>query len=130
MVQLLDCRDALEPFAKFHMAGHWDADGTQMAQAIQRAIVRNGDAQPKLRAFPWWLLTLASPFVATFRELREMRYLWTSPIRMDNDRLKSVLGREPHTPLDEAVQATLEGMGCIAPTRSPAARRARVATHA
>lgn len=130
MVQLLDYQDALEPFAAFHMAGHWDADGTQMAQAIQRAVVRNGGVQPKLRAFPWWLLTLASPFVATFRELREMRYLWTAPIRMDNDRLKAVLGREPHTPLDEAVQATLEGMGCIAPTQSPAARRPRVATHA
>jgi hypothetical protein len=25
----------LEPFARFHMAGHWDADGTQMSGAIR-----------------------------------------------------------------------------------------------
>ena len=113
MVQLLERRDSLEPFATFHMAGHWDADGTQMADAIRRAVVRHGGAQPKLRAFPWWLVTLASPFVTTFRELREMRYLWKAPIRMSNAHLIATLGSEPHTLRDEAVQATLEGMGCL-----------------
>jgi hypothetical protein len=34
-------------------------------------------------------------------------------LRMDNARLAAVLGREPHTPLDEAVEATLIGLGCI-----------------
>ncbi len=115
MVQLLEHRDSLEPFASFHMAGHWDADGTQIAEAIRRAVVRRDGAPPKLRAFPWWLVTLASPFVATFRELREMRYLWNEPIRMSNTRLTAILGDEPHTPLDEAVEATLEGMACLAP---------------
>jgi nucleoside-diphosphate-sugar epimerase len=113
MVQLLERRDSLEPFATFHMAGHWDADGTQMADAIRRAVVRHGGTQPKLRAFPWWLVTMASPFVTTFRELREMRYLWKAPIRMSNAHLIATLGSEPHTLLDEAVQATLEGMGCL-----------------
>jgi nucleoside-diphosphate-sugar epimerase len=56
---------------------------------------------------------LASPFVVTFREMLEMRYLWREPLRMDNARLTAVLGREPHTPLDEAVEATLIGLGCI-----------------
>ncbi len=32
---------------------------------------------------------------------------------MENHRLISVLGHEPHTPLDEAVEATLAGMGCL-----------------
>ena len=35
------------------------------------------------------------------------------PLRMDNARLVSVLGREPHTPLEEAVEATLGGVGCL-----------------
>jgi len=113
MVQLLERRDALEPFASFHMSGHWDADGKQMAEAILRATQRRGSAPPSLRAFPWWLVTLASPFVVTLRELREMRYLWRQPVRMNNARLKAVLGDEPHTPLDEAVEATLLGLGCI-----------------
>jgi nucleoside-diphosphate-sugar epimerase len=49
-----------------------------------------------------------------FREMGEMRYLWREPVQLDNSRLKAVLGREPHTPLDEAVEATLAALGCIA----------------
>ncbi len=39
--------------------------------------------------------------------------LWSTPVRMDIARLIEVLGREPHTPLDEAVEAALVGMVCI-----------------
>lgn len=113
MVQLLEQRHLFEPFATFHMAGHWDADGTKMSEAIVRAVVANGSARPKVKAFPWWFITLASPFKSTFRELREMRYLWQLPIRMSNEHLIAVLGQEPHTPLEEAVQKTLEGMDCL-----------------
>lgn len=113
VVELLDKGPALEHFATFHMAGHWDADGTQMIQAIRRVLARRTRSQPKAAAFPWWLLTALAPFVTTFREMREMRYLWLQPLRMGNSRLNSVLGREPHTPLDEAVEATLEGLGCL-----------------
>lgn len=116
MVALLQRREQLAPFERFHMAGHWDADGTQMASAICRVVLRHGGAQPTLRAFPWWLVTLASPFVETLRELREMRYLWQLPVAMSNNKLLTVLGQEPHTPWDEAVQATLEGLGCLMPT--------------
>ena len=116
MVELLARRDSLEAFAAFHMAGHWDADGSQMSESIQRVVARRSGQAPRISAFPWWLLSLASPFVATFREMREMRYLWREPIRMDNSRLVAVLGKEPHTPLDEAVEETLIGLGSIAPT--------------
>jgi nucleoside-diphosphate-sugar epimerase len=110
MVQLAE-REDLEPFATFNMKGHWDADGTQMIAAIRRVV-----AQPslKVRAFPWWMLALASPFVPLFRELREMRYLWDVPVRMNNARLVALLGAEPHTPIDDAVRATLQGLGCLA----------------
>ena len=43
-----------------------------------------------------------------------MRYLWRTPVGMDNAKLVAFLGREPHTPLEEAVEAALEGMGCLA----------------
>lgn len=114
MVELLARRDRLEPFARFHMAGHWDADGTRMSGAIRKVVVRRTGAQaPRVSAFPWWLLTLASPFVTTFREMREMRYLWNTPVQMDNAKLVAFLGREPHTPLEEAVEAALDGMGSL-----------------
>jgi nucleoside-diphosphate-sugar epimerase len=113
MVRLLAKRDTLEPFAAFHMGGHWDPDGSHMAQAIRRAVVKNGAAEPKIVAFPWWLVTLTSPFIVTFREMLEMRYLWQQPIRMDNSKLTTVIGKEPHTPLDEAVESALFGLKCI-----------------
>ena len=115
IVELLARRDTLDAFANFHMAGHWDEDGTQMNDAIRRVVARRTGTAPRVAAFPWWLLTLASPFVATFREMGEMRYLWKTPLRMDNARLVAVLGREPHTPLDRAVEATLDGMGNLEP---------------
>ena len=113
MVELLARRDRLEAFACFHMAGHWDADGTRMSNAIRSAVARRTGVEVPVRAFAWGLLTLASPFVATFRELREMRYLWRTPVAMDNAKLVAFLRREPHTPLEEAVEAALDGMGCL-----------------
>jgi hypothetical protein len=58
-------------------------------------------------------MRLLSPFVPSFRELAELRYRWNTPVRMDGTRLMSVLGGEPHTPLDEAVRTTLFGLGCL-----------------
>ena len=40
-----------------------------------------------------------------------MRYLWRQEVRMDDRHLLDVLGLEPHTPLDDAIEATLQGMG-------------------
>lgn len=123
MVALIERRSALPAFARYHMAGHWDQDGTRMAGAIAAAVVRAGRPAPRIAPLPWWLLRLAAPFVTTLREMMEMRYLWRRPVRMDNAALLAVLGVEPHTPLDEAVEATLRGLGCMdAPAAAPPLR--------
>lgn len=119
MAALIERRRELPPFARFHMAGHWDADGTTMARTIQRVAHRCGQPMPKVKPFPWWMVRLASPFVTTLRELLEMRYLWQQEVRMVNDKLVAFLGHEPHTPWDDAVEASLRGMGCL-----PSAARA------
>jgi nucleoside-diphosphate-sugar epimerase len=121
MVELLARRDSLERFATFHMKGHWDEDGTQMVRAIQRVVARRTAVEPAVTVFPWWFMVLAAPFVTTFGEMLEMRYLWRVPLRMDNARLETVIGTEPHTPLDQAVETTLIGLGCLdaLETRSP-----------
>lgn len=110
MVRLL-ARDDLPDFARFHMEGHWDPDGSEMIAAIRLAV---GRPDLPVRRFPWPVITLASPFVPLFRELREMRYLWQMPVQMTNEPLVAALGREPHTPWDDAVRATLVGLGCLA----------------
>ncbi|HKN29190.1 MAG TPA: SDR family oxidoreductase [Roseiarcus sp.] len=110
MLRLLEKPAALEPFAVFHIEGHWDANGGQMIDAIRAAV---GNPSIKVRKMPWLIMRLLSPFVPLFRELLEMRYLWMTPIRMDNARLTAVLGAEPHTPLEDAVRDTLIGLGCL-----------------
>ena len=47
------------------------------------------------------------------RELYAMRSLWETPIDLDNTRLVELLGKEPHTPLDSAMETTLHGLGCL-----------------
>jgi nucleoside-diphosphate-sugar epimerase len=116
MVELVERRATLEAFACFHMAGHEDMDGTQMIQAIQRVVSRRTGHQPRVGRFPWWLMKWIAPFVVTVREMQEMRYLWQTPLRLDNQRLVQTLGREPHTPLDQAVEATLVDLGCLPTT--------------
>jgi nucleoside-diphosphate-sugar epimerase len=110
-MRLLDRADALPSFARFHMDGFYDPDGTQMVAAIGRAVGR-----PRILTigFPWRLAGLARPFVPLIRELHEMRYLWRETIRLDNSRLVDFLGEEPLTPIDVAVKATLQSLGCLA----------------
>lgn len=114
MLALIERRAALPAFASYHFGGHWDADGTAMPNAIVRAVQAREGRTPKIVRFPWWSVPLAAPFVTVMRELMEMRYLWREPVRLDNARLLAVLGAEPHTPLDDAVDATLRGQGCLA----------------
>lgn len=109
MLQLVERPRDLPPFAVFHMQGVWDHDGQQMRLAIERVLGRRVKETP----FPWWLLRIAGPFVPMFRELGEMRYLWRTPVRMTNDKLVAFLGKEPGTPLDVAMCATLTDLGCM-----------------
>ena len=125
IVELLARRDSLERFATFHMKGHWDHDGRQMTRAIQRVVARRTGVEPRVTAFPWWLIVLAAPLVTTFREMLEMRYLWRVPLRLDNARLAAAIGAEPHTPLDQAVETTLIGLGCLAAPESLSPQGAR-----
>ena len=119
MVALLSRRSRLPAFARYNVAGHWDADGRGMAQAIARAVVQAGGPAPRIGGFPWWLLRLASPLVTTFREMQEMRWLWRRPLQLDGRALAAELGAEPHTPLDEAVRTTLAGLGCLPAPAAP-----------
>jgi nucleoside-diphosphate-sugar epimerase len=117
MVALIEGRRRLAPFEAVHMAGHWDPDGNAMPRAIARAMQRHGAGAPRIVRFPWWAARVAALFDATMREMMEMRYLWERPVRLDNARLLALLGKEPHTPLDEAVEAALAGMSCLPPAR-------------
>ena len=104
VARLLEADDRLEPFAVFHFRGHWLPRGVEMAETICRVA---GLGTKRIYSFPWWALRLAAPFVEVCREMLEMRYLWRVAAELDNTKLLSVIGVEPHTPLEEAVTAAL-----------------------
>jgi nucleoside-diphosphate-sugar epimerase len=108
--RLLDRADQLAAFDVFHFRGHWLDRADEMAKGLRRVT-----HQPKLaiKAFPYPMIYALAPFVETFRELIEMRYLWRRPIGLDNSKLVGVLGAEPHTPFDQALRASLADMGCL-----------------
>jgi nucleoside-diphosphate-sugar epimerase len=110
MVRLIEREAELPAFARFHFRGHWFGRGVEIAEATRRVA---GRPEAPIRAFPWLAVRLGAPFVTLFREMLEMRYLWREPLELDNARLVGFLGREPHTPLDEALRATLTGLGAM-----------------
>ncbi|CCD92850.1 conserved exported hypothetical protein [Bradyrhizobium sp. ORS 375] len=106
--RLVDISADLPAYTVLNFAGHYDATGHDMTDAVRRVI---GRPDLPVRTFPWIILWLAAPFVRFMREALEMRWLWQRSLALDNARLVSVLGAEPHTARDEAVKAALLAAG-------------------
>jgi nucleoside-diphosphate-sugar epimerase len=102
--RLVDRRGELDPFTLAHFAGHTDETGRELPEAVRRAI---GRPDTPIKPFPWFTLWLAAPFVPFVREALEMTWLWKTSLALDNTKLRSLIGDEPHTPLDDAVKAAL-----------------------
>jgi nucleoside-diphosphate-sugar epimerase len=107
MVRLAQ-RDDLGAFETFHMRGH-AVTGDELVAALSRVA---GRKLPVSR-LPWFAIRGLAPFNETFREMLEMRYLWEAPVLMDNAKLVARLGEEPHTAIDEALAAALDGLGAL-----------------
>jgi nucleoside-diphosphate-sugar epimerase len=112
IARLLERGPELGAFEVFHFGGHWFDRGVAMAEATRAAA---GIPAAPIRRFPWFAIYALAPFVETFREMLEMRYLWQRPVQMDNRKLVRLLGSEPHTPLDQALREALGGLGCLEP---------------
>ncbi len=104
-------------FEIFHFAGHTTGGetGISFADALRQAA---GVPDAPIRKLPWAVISMLGLFNETFRELVKMRYLWDTPHRLDNTRLVAAIGEEPHTPLSDALKATVAGHGCLAPKAS------------
>jgi len=109
MMRVIEREDRLAHFDRFHMRGHWFAQGGELVDSIRRVV---GKKVP-VRRMPWLAVGAVSPFVALFREMLEMRYLWQEPLQLDNTKLEALIGPESHTPVDDAVRTTLRGLGCL-----------------
>ena len=110
IARLADIEADLPSFDMFHFGGHWIEPGIELAQSIRRAA---GRLDLPIRRFPWLAVRLLAPFAPLLREVEEVRYLWDVPLRLDNSKLIALIGDEPHTPLDQAVRASLLELGCL-----------------
>lgn len=119
--RLLDRTDELDDFDVFHFGGYF-IDGFELRDAMRRA---SGNETIRLGRFPWRSLALAAPFVTTLRELRRMRYLWQTPIALDDRKLRLFLGDDLYTPLDQALRDTLIGLGNLPDPTPPGEIRNR-----
>lgn len=122
MARLADAEDRLGRYEVFHFRGYWVDGNAKFGEAMRRVT---GNPKLPVRRFPWIVVWAAAPFNETFRELLEMRYLWTRPIGLDNAKLVRFLGAEPSTSLDQALAASLADMGCLeeAPYAAPPVAR-------
>ncbi len=109
IARLVEREAELGAFEVFHFGGHWFERGVEIAEATRRVAGAHG---ARIWGFPWFVVYFLAPFVETFREMIEMRYLWQSALELDNSKLVAFLGQEPHTPLDEALRATLRELDC------------------
>jgi nucleoside-diphosphate-sugar epimerase len=107
MVRLAE-RDDLGAFEVFHMRGH-TVTGDELVAALSRVAER----KLAVSRLPWFAIRAIAPFNETMREMLEMRYLWETPVLLDNAKLAARLGAEPHTPIDEALRAALTGLGVL-----------------
>lgn len=110
IARLAEIEASLPAFDRVNFGGHWLDRGIEIAEAIRRVAGRPG---LPIRHGPWLLLRLGAPFVEMFRELLEMRYLWRIPLRLGNAKLRSLIGPERHTPLEDALRRTLVDLGCL-----------------
>jgi nucleoside-diphosphate-sugar epimerase len=108
MVRLLERRDALAAFDMFQFGGTWVDDNRTFAEAIRLAARR---PRAPIYPFPWPIVHAMAPFNETAREMREMIYLWRRPLRLLDTKLREFLGEIPATPLEEALQTALLGLG-------------------
>jgi len=88
-----------DPFEVYHFAGH----------AITMRELANAGSQltgkpVKVWRLPHSMFTVMGWFDPMVRASHEMAYLWNVPHRLVDDRAEALFGKQPHTPLVEALR--------------------------
>jgi nucleoside-diphosphate-sugar epimerase len=116
-VRVAQERDRLAPFECLHFAGH-HVTAQQWLHSFTAIAAEQGwlpDAGAlRVGQLPWPLLRVMGLVAPTFAALADMRYLWRTPHRLDNTRLRALIGDEPHAPFDQAVRQALADLGLVA----------------
>jgi len=106
LVRLAERRADFKAVEPFGFPGH-AVTGHEFIAAIE-AVTK---AKYNLRPMSWWMIKTIGQLLAMGRELSELEYLWRVPHRISGDKLKAAIGDIPHTPLPQAVMASLRALG-------------------
>lgn len=101
--------------ASLHFAGH-----TVRGHDWWRVLSAHAQQPLTAKGMPWGVMRLLALFKPELATLQAMRYLWERPHSLDPDRLRALIGPEPHTPFHRAVADSLRGLG-LAPEAGPVA---------
>jgi nucleoside-diphosphate-sugar epimerase len=71
--------------------------------------------RPQLRVANKTMLRVMGLFSPLLREMGEMHYLWTSPVALDDTRLRRLLPDLRKTPYENAIQQTIRAMQAAKP---------------
>ncbi len=104
-VDLLQKQEALAPFEIVHDRGHVARPNLAFLRLIAAQASR---PELKIRRVPWLALRAAGLFDPVVRELMEMRYLFDTSIVIDDPRRQALLPDFRRTPVEEAVERTLQ----------------------
>jgi hypothetical protein len=72
------------------------------------------------------VIQIGALFFSQWASLVEMKYLWSTPHALANEKLQALIGPEPHTPLGHAVQTALADLHML--TISQTGQSAQAAT--
>lgn len=106
LVRLAAARASLPSFAVFCCPG-LNVSGAAFLEAIDVAGDAVGQPRRRRKTLPWTAMALLSPFIASLRPLRALRYLWQTSHALVDDHLADVIGPVPATPLTAAVVSLL-----------------------
>mgnify|MGYP001800484573 CR=1 FL=1 len=101
-VKLAEKRATLAQFEDIPFPGH-----AFTTTALQNHLSWTTHREFKISRFPWWLMTLVSPFWELAREMREMRYLYEMPHRIGSEKFDRLLPDFAPTELDKVMEAWL-----------------------
>jgi hypothetical protein len=98
---------------RLHFAGH-TLTGRELLAGLEAAATSLGIVPRRgwrHGGFPWPLIRAAGLVWPMGRELAAMSYLWRVPHALDGSTLRVAVGELPHTPLHDALVASLRALG-------------------
>lgn len=97
-VALAEQRDTLPAFCDVAFPGH-----SFSVDQLHKALEVQTGHKLRITKFPWWLMTMASPFWELAREFREMRYLYDHPHHLDGRKFHALVPDFTPTPFETVI---------------------------